>query len=247
MTMIPPLIGITTYGLNADRQYHLYASYLEAVRQAKGVPVLLPPGEDHLDILCDRLDGIIFSGGGDINPDFYGGESHAMIYHLDNERDHFELELAKKALERTIPILGICRGMQTLHLASHGKPLVAHVADCFDGSILHRQEPPNPNIRSRHVYHAVNVCTGSRLASIMQDETIPVVSWHHQAIPCVADDWALCGQAVDGLIEAIEHKHHPWALAVQWHPEMSIDDGYQLKMFKAFVDAAQNSKIQNKA
>ncbi|MEM9447929.1 MAG: gamma-glutamyl-gamma-aminobutyrate hydrolase family protein [Cyanobacteria bacterium P01_E01_bin.6] len=240
--MTPPLIGITTYGLNANQQYHLYANYLVAVRQAGGVPVLLAPGEEQIDVLCDRLDGLLFTGGGDINPTLYGGESHATIYSLDEERDSFDLALAKKALGLSLPILGICRGMQTLHLASGGKPLITHVPDSVDGSILHRQEPPSVSMRARPVEHGVQVSPGSRLAAIVGAEAIPVVSWHHQAIPAVSDDWALCGQAADGLIEAMEHQQHLWALAVQWHPEMSIDDGYQLKILKAFVDAAQLDK-----
>ncbi len=237
--MTPPLIGITTYGLNADRQYHLYANYLDAVRQVGGVPVLLAPGEGQLDVLCDRLDGIIFTGGGDINPDAYGGESHRTIYSLDDERDRFDLALAKSALASSISILGICRGLQTLHLASGGKPLIPHVPDYFDGSILHRQEPPSPDDRASPVKHAVDVSPGSRLSAIVKAETIPVVSWHHQAAPMVPEGWVLCGQAADGLIEAIEHRNHPWAIALQWHPEMSLDDGYQIKIFQAFVEAAQ--------
>jgi len=232
------LIGITTYGLNADGQYHLYASYLKAVRLAGGIPVLLAPGETHLGELCDRLDGIIFTGGGDITPGLYGGRPHPMIYSLDDQRDEFELALAKQILKTSIPILGICRGLQTLHLASQGKPLIPHVLDHFDGSIVHRQEPPDPSVRAKPVNHRVRVAPNSRLAEILPSDTIPVVSWHHQAIPTVPEGWAVAAQAADGLIEAIEHEQHPWALAVQWHPEMSIEDGYQLKIFQAFVEAA---------
>jgi putative glutamine amidotransferase len=235
--MTAPLIGITTYGINEREQYHLYANYLVAVRKAGGVPVMLAPGENHVDVMCDRLDGIIFTGGGDFNPETVKGEFHPTIYNLDDERDSFDLALARKALASPLPILGICRGMQTLHLASGGKPLVSHVPDYFDGSILHRQEPPSVNVRAKPTNHEVQVMAGSLLSAIMDSETMPVVSWHHQAVPTLAEGWVLCGQAADGLIEAIAHQHHPWALAVQWHPEMSIDDGYQIRIFNAFVAA----------
>ena len=238
--MTSPLIGITTYGLNEHNQYHLYASYLFAVRKAGGIPVLLAPGEEQVDVLCDRLDGIVFTGGGDINPVTVGGKPHPTIYSVDDERDSFDLALATKALESTIPILGICRGMQTLHLVSGGKPLISHVPDHFDGTILHRQEPPNVKVRAQPTHHDVKLVPDTLLATIMESDTISVVSWHHQAVPMVPDGWVLCGAAPDGLIEAIAHQNHPWAVAVQWHPEMSIDDGYQLKIFRAFVEAAQD-------
>lgn len=233
-----PLIGITTYGRNDNRQYHLYVSYLEAVRAAGGVPVLLTPGETQLTVLLERMDGLIFTGGGDLNPALYGDLSHPTIYSLDDERDRFDLALARAALASTMPLLGICRGLQTLNLASGGGPLILHVPDQFDGTVQHRQEPPDLTQRARPVNHWVEVSPKSRLAAIVAAAKIPVVSWHHQAIPSVPPGWQLCGWAADGLIEAIEHQHHPWAMAVQWHPEMSVHDGYQLKIFQALVAAA---------
>ncbi|WP_204137005.1 gamma-glutamyl-gamma-aminobutyrate hydrolase family protein [Halomicronema sp. CCY15110] len=232
-----PLIGITSYGRNAMNEFRLYANYLEAVRLAGGVPVLLTPGEAHPEVLLDRLDGIIFSGGGDVSPACFGGDAHPMIYSLDEERDRFELDLAKQVLRSDIPTLGICRGLQVLNLASGGDNLIPHVPDVFT-TMPHRLEPPNVQTRAQPVQHSVTITPDSYLAEIFESEQIPVVSWHHQAIKTPPPNWQLAAQAPDGLIEAIAYPQHPWLLAVQWHPEMSIHDGYQIKLFQAFVTAA---------
>ncbi|MEM9004889.1 MAG: gamma-glutamyl-gamma-aminobutyrate hydrolase family protein [Cyanobacteria bacterium P01_F01_bin.86] len=236
--MAYPLIGITAYGRNSADEFRLYANYLEAVRKAGGVPVLLSPGETHPETLIEKLDGIIFSGGGDISPDCFDGDEHPMIYSLDLERDRFELKLAELALTSDIPILGICRGLQVLNLASKGDKLIPHVPDVFN-SIQHRIEPPNVQTRAQSTNHWVQVSPFSRLASIVKAERIPVVSWHHQAVKTAPPYWQIAAQAPDGLIEAIEYPQHSWLLALQWHPEMSIDDGYQLKIFQAFITASQ--------
>jgi putative glutamine amidotransferase len=235
---MPPFIGLTTYGRNAANQFHLYTNYLEAVRLAGGVPVLLPPGETQPEILLQRLDGLIFTGGGDVSPDCFGGDDHPTIYSLDAERDQFELQLAKLALTSTIPVLGICRGLQVLNLASNGDKLVPHVPDVFT-KILHRIEPPNVETRAEPTGHEVYLKADSRLAKMIEADRMPVVSWHHQAIKVVPPGWQLAAEAADGLIEAIEYVSHPWMLALQWHPEMSIDDGFQLKIFRAFIGAAK--------
>ena len=232
-----PLIGLTTYGRNTADQFHLYANYLEAVRLAGGIPVLLPPGESRPEVLLERLDGLIFTGGGDVSPDCFGGDDHPTIYSLDSERDQFELKLAELALASVIPVLGICRGLQVLNLASKGEKLVPHVPEVFN-QILHRIEPATLETRAEPANHLVHVTPGSRLADIVQTDAIPVVSWHHQAIKVVPPHWQLAAQAPDGLIEAIEYSRHPWMLALQWHPEMSIQDGFQLKILQAFVEAA---------
>ena len=239
-----PLIGITSYGRNHLDEFRLYANYLEAVRSAGGVPVLLTPGEMHPEILSARLDGIIFSGGGDVSPACFGGDDHPMIYSLDEERDRFELDLARHVLHSEMPTLGICRGLQVLNLASGGDKLIPHVPDIFT-DIRHRLEPPDVQTRAQPTNHPVQVRPDSRLAAIVKVVQVPVVSWHHQAIKTCPPHWAIVAQAPDGLIEAIEHTRHPWMVALQWHPEMSIEDGYQLKVFQAFMSAAQQYRINS--
>lgn len=234
---ISPLIGITTYERNEAEQFVLYAAYVDAVRRAGGVPVLLPPGEGNSDRLIQRLDGLVFTGGGDIHPDHYNGDFHPTIYKIDVERDRFELDLARRAIRANVAVLGICRGMQVLSVVSGGQ-LLAHVPDTFGTSTLHREEQISPT------RHGVELVPHSRLARIMETTAVEVVSWHHQAVTTVPAGWQIAAHAPDGLIEAVEHRDHPWAIALQWHPELSAaHDPCQQRIFDAFVEAAQQSSF----
>jgi putative glutamine amidotransferase len=236
-TKLLPLIGITTYGRNEKNEYHLYAAYVDAVRRAGGVPILLPPGEPHLDRLLERMDGLIFTGGGDIEPEHYEGDDHPTIDRIDPERDAFELDLARRAIQTDLALLGICRGLQILSVVSGGR-LLPHVPDAFGRETLHREEPPRPT------RHSVRVVSGSLLSQIVQSPELEVVSWHHQAVPTIPPGWQATAFAPDGLIEALEHERHPWAIAVQWHPELSaIEDPLQQRIFDAFINAARNAAI----
>lgn len=229
----PPVIGITTYGRNDAGEYYLYASYIQTVRQAGGVPILLPPGEQQPDRLIQLVDGLIFTGGGDIDPVHYSGAAHPTIYKIDPERDAFELELARLAIQADIAVLGICRGLQVLSVASGGQ-LLSHVPDTFGTSTLHREEQLCP------ARHAVDLVPTSQLAQIIGVPQVDVVSWHHQAVTTVPPGWQVAAYAPDGLIEAVEHSNHPWAIALQWHPELSsAEDPLQQRIFEAFVAAAQ--------
>lgn len=228
-----PIIGITTYGRDEKGEFHLYGTYVDTVRRAGGVPVLLPPGEKNPEAILQWVDGLIFTGGGDIDPDHYSGDFHPAIYKIDPERDAFELDLAKRAIQHNLALLGICRGLQVLSVASGGT-LLPHVPDRFGLDILHREEPLSPT------RHSVELVKGSLLAGIAGVREMDIVSWHHQAVPSVPPNWQVSAYAPDGLIEAIEHQHHPWALALQWHPELSAaDDPLQQRIFDAFVLAAK--------
>ncbi|WAL62258.1 gamma-glutamyl-gamma-aminobutyrate hydrolase family protein [Thermocoleostomius sinensis] len=125
-----PIIGITTYHRNELGDFHLPGAYIEAVEHANGIPVLLPPTSGDLRSLLDRLDSLIFSGGGDIDPALYNSPGHPSIYLVDPERDRFELALARVALTLDLPILGICRGMQLLNVATGGD-LISHVPEQY--------------------------------------------------------------------------------------------------------------------
>lgn len=233
-----PIIGITTYSRSEAGEFYLPGAYVDAVRMYGGTPVLLPPSQPDPDRLLDLLDGLVFSGGGDIDPLLYNGSAHPMIYLVDEERDQFELALAKAALNKPLPVLGICRGMQLLNVASGGS-LVAHVPDVYGDRILHRLDNPR-----RPTQHAVQVTPHSRLAQVLGTCSIHVVSWHHQALKMVAPGWQVVGQAEDGLVEAIEHQQHPWMLGVQWHPEMSPDDPVHQRLFQALVEVAARALHQ---
>ncbi len=231
--MPAPLIGITTYGRNEAGRFCLPGAYVDAVRRARGVPVLLPPNEPDLERLLDCLDGIIFSGGGDIHPARYGGETHPEMYMVDSERDAFELSLAQMILASTdLPVLGICRGSQILNVASGGT-LVPHLSEQGDVRVRHREAQLTP------AEHPVRIEPDSRLARILGRTDITVKSWHHQAVRRVAPGWRVVAWAADGVAEALEHTDHGWAFAVQWHPELSPEDPGQQKIFQALVQAGR--------
>jgi putative glutamine amidotransferase len=205
---------------------------VDAVQLAGGLPVLLPPSQIDPQRLLAKLDGLIFAGGGDLDPEIYGGPHHHTIYLVDEERDQFEITLAKQALAAGIPVLGICRGMQVLSVAS-GAQLVTHVPDVYGEQVTHRLDHPR-----RPTEHPVQLQPGTWLASIMQQTNVTVVSWHHQAIKTVPPGWRPVAHAADGVVEALEREDHPWMLAVQWHPELSPFDPAHQALFKALVEAA---------
>jgi putative glutamine amidotransferase len=236
----PALIGITTYGRHDPIPFSLPSTYLDSVRKAGGTPILLPPGESNANQLLKPLDGLIITGGGDIDPALYNGAAHPMVYSVDNERDAFEINLAKFALESHIPVLGICRGLQILVVASGGT-LIPHIPDEYGTSIAHRLEP-EPGVR-KHTEHTVKITQNSRLGKLIQKTNISVVSWHHQAVGILPSNWrAVAHAAEDGVIEAAEHLHHPWAVGVQWHPEMSQNDPNHERIFQGFVESTYSKK-----
>ncbi|MBF2064965.1 MAG: gamma-glutamyl-gamma-aminobutyrate hydrolase family protein [Calothrix sp. C42_A2020_038] len=234
------LIGITTYGRRDPIPFSLPSTYLDSVRKAGGTPLLLPPGDSNPATLLKRLDGLIITGGGDINPALYNGTDHPMVYSVDNERDAFEINLAKFALENEIPVLGICRGLQILVVASGGT-LIPHIPDEYGTSVAHRLEP-EPGIR-KATEHNVVITPNSRLGKLIQKTQIPVVSWHHQAIGKLPSNWRAVAHASDDkVIEAAEHLHHPWAVGVQWHPEMSQNDPNHERIFKGFIESTYSQQ-----
>jgi putative glutamine amidotransferase len=234
MSNSTPVIGITMYGKNATGDYCLQSAYIKSVRDAGGVPMLLPPGEPYPEQLITKIDGLVLAGGGDIEPQIYNGIDHAAVYAVDPERDRFELTLTKLALKHHLPTLGICRGLQVLNVVEGGN-LVPHIPDTFGLDTAHRHETA---IKSSS--HTVKVVPNSKVAIALGVTQTKVTSWHHQAILTVATNWQVVAQAPDGVIEAIEHKTHPWAIAVQWHPEMAEDCLAQQGLFRALIVASTN-------
>ena len=250
MNLKHPLIGITSYGRDTDKRFSLPAVYVDAVRRAGGIPVIIPPGEQQLSELLSRLNGLVLSGGGDINPDIYGGERHETIYGVDAERDRMELALAQIAANWEIPTLCICRGIQTLNVALGGT-LIEHLPDIVGEAVVHRV-PIDPETRkplAEPVRHPIIFEPGARLAEIVaQAEALPV-SWHHQAVGQVAPGLRVIARAADNTVEAVEMPGHPWLVGVQWHPEVTAaDDPSQQRIFDEFVKmAAQHALIAQPA
>jgi putative glutamine amidotransferase len=227
--MTQPLIGITSYGIDEQNRYALPAAYVSCVRMAGGVPVLIPPGETLPDPLLDCLQGFILAGGGDLDPQLYGGRASDTIYMVDAERDQSELALARKIIARKQPCLAICRGIQVVNVALGGT-LIEHLPDEVGETVLHRAPPREP------VEHEISINTDSRLAKILGQTSIRAASWHHQAIRAPGKGLRVVARASDETIEAVEMSGHPGLIAVQWHPELTAaQDLLQQKLFETLI------------
>ena len=225
-------IGITTYGRDEQGSFTLPGEYVDSVRRAGAVPLLLTPGERDVDSWVGLVDGVILAGGGDLDPACYGGCGHETIYMLDAERDRTELDLTRKLLDTGLPTLGICRGTQVINVALGGT-LHEHLPDIVGEQILHREPPREPTP------HRVRVNEESRLADLLGAVDFVAESWHHQGIKDVAPTLEVVAHAPDGVIEAVEKHDHPWLYAVQWHPELSAErDPIQQRLFDTLVKAA---------
>ncbi len=243
---VKPLIGLSTYAEPARwAAWHAPAAllplnYAEQVAAAGGVPVLLPPVPG-IAAAVGRLDGLVLTGGGDIDPACYGATPHPRTGAANAARDRAELDLLAAALAAGLPVLGICRGLQLLNIA-RGGTLHQHLADL--GPAGDADHTPLPGTFGRH---PVRVAAGSLLGGILPaDQPFAVPTAHHQAIDRLGTNLTATAWAADGIIEAAEltgGDHHPFVLAVQWHPEAGDD----LRLFQALVAAAQGASPAAKA
>lgn len=235
-----PLIGITTGPLAARPPWpaglRQNRSYVRAVAAAGGAPVLIPLLDDPeaLRAIYARLDGVLLPGGGDVDPARYGEAARPeyKVEGVDALLDAVELQLARWALDGGRPLLGICRGQQTLNVAAGGT-LYQDIAAQVPGSLPHQQ----PEARTALV-HPIAVEPASRLASVLGETALAVNSIHHQAIARLAPGLRAVAQAPDGVLEGVELPTHPFALAVQFHPEELVPDhAPSARLFAAFVAA----------
>jgi putative glutamine amidotransferase len=207
--------------------------YSEAVQRAGGIAVLLPPDEvvaEDPDALLDALDGLILAGGRDVDPALYGAEPHRNTDQPRTERDRFEIALARRAMERDIPVLGVCRGMQVMNVA-RGGTLVQHLPDHV-GSDTHRRSLGTFDGND----HPVRLAEGSLAAESIGAVSHGTLSHHHQGIDRVGDGLAVSGWSEDDeLPEALEDPNLRFALGVQWHPEADPDS----QVIAALVEAAR--------
>ena len=237
-----PIIGLTTYGRHerdlANEYYEEFflipADYVDAVRRAGGVPILLPPGETDWQRWLDITDGIILTGGSDIHPARYGGDSkHPKLTGHDLIRDESEFTLVRELVSNpAMPFLCICRGAQVLNVALGGT-LYEDMADAVEVDI-HRGDD------GFWTDQPLTVDPDSQLAQVMGTSEVTAISGHHQAIREVAPALEVVAEAADGIIEALQVSGHPWALAVQWHPERTAaTDPTQQRLFDQLVEAAK--------
>lgn len=199
--------------------------YSDAVQRAGGIPVVVPPTDDTalLAAAIDRCDAMVLMGGGDVNPERYGQTEHARLYGVDDFLDGFEIAAVRRALERDIPILAICRGHQVLNVALGGS-LVQHLDTTDD---------------HRDVMHTVRLVPGSRVAAAMGTLEPDVHSFHHQAIDRLAEGLVVTSTAHDGTVESVEHTDASWVVGVQWHPEdTAADDPANQGLFDELVRRA---------
>ena len=237
---MPPLIGVTTSELRpsgasilrrqgepAHAEMALGMTYLRAIERAGGMPVVLPPVLADVHALLDRLDGICLSGGPDLDPDAYGViERHAELGPTEPSLDAFELALARAADERAVPLLGVCRGAQTLNVAR--------------GGTLHQHVPGHRQADSGTVStHPVAVVAGSRLAAVVGAGELEVNSFHHQAVKKLGAGLRIVARAPDGTVEAIEARGARFLLGVQWHAETLATEAPHGALFAALVEAAR--------
>jgi len=225
-----PVIGITTYlvpaawGAWTMEAALVPADYVRAVSAAGGAPVLVPPGASLPETL-DAVDGLVFSGGSDLDPELYEAEAQPETSGVIRERDDFELELMRAALERDVPMLAICRGSQVLNVALGGD-LEQHVPDRI-GTDLHKE------VNGVFADHDVDVLAGTRLASILDDRQ-DVKSHHHQGFGRLGSGLREAARAPDGTVEALEDPARRFTVGVLWHPEAGEDTA----LFRALVTEA---------
>jgi putative glutamine amidotransferase len=218
-----PVIGLCTalerarWSVWDQQAFLLPRSYIDAVQRAGGIAVMLPPDEraiDEPDVLLDLLDGLILAGGADIDPDAYGSKRHAETNGTVPERDTFEIALTRRAFERDLPLLGICRGMQLMNVA-RGGTLLQHLPESH-GHHEHRRNPGSFDGAD----HDVRLADGSLAARAAGETTHGTKSHHHQGVDRLGDGVEVTGwSTLDELPEAIELPGSRFALGVQWHPE----------------------------
>jgi putative glutamine amidotransferase len=231
-----PIVGVTLGAGDRPGRRSIREDYLRSVEQAGGVPLLLPPvSPGDAAHLLERLDGVLLSGGGDVDPVLYGKKPHPRLGRVDRRRDDFELALARAALERDLPILAICRGQQLLNVATGGTLLQDIPSDLVGAS---EHDAPGGRRRRSHV---VELLPHTRLRAILGRDTVAVNSFHHQAVDRLGRGLAAAGRCPeDGVVEALEAGDRRFVVAVQWHPESFWDQPVSFQaLFDAHVEACR--------
>ncbi|UJA19827.1 gamma-glutamyl-gamma-aminobutyrate hydrolase family protein [Thermoleophilia bacterium SCSIO 60948] len=210
----------------------VWTHYVEAVARAGGAPVVVPATDLYAsrpELALEAVDGLLLTGGRDIDPELFGGEHHPEAEAGDLGRDRIEAAIARSALDRGLPVLGVCRGMQLLNVI-RGGGLEPHLSDP-DG--IHRGEVGS------FVAHDVDVEPDSLAADALGSGRVVVRSHHHQGVGELGSGLVASARAPDGVVEALEDPEAPWCLAVLWHPEEDLETG-GLSLYRSFVEAARS-------
>jgi putative glutamine amidotransferase len=238
----PPVIGLcaaverVAWGPWDAVAAMLPRTYVDAVQRAGGIAVLLPP-DDRVEVepdgLLELLDGLLLAGGCDIDPRSYGAPPDARVVATSPQRDSFEVALARRALERDMPVLGVCRGMQLLNVATGGG-LVTHLPDVLG----HEEHRPTLGVFADH---GVELARGSLAARAAGAERAVVRSHHHQGLDGLGRGWRASGWAADGVVEAVEAPDRSFALGVLWHSEQDPASRVVEALVEAAAGAARRS------
>lgn len=253
-----PIIGLSTTIINSEEydknnvihlnglnQSRVPVDYSNAVERSGGLPFLIPvlkyADDKVIDEIISRVDGVIFTGGSDIDSSFYGIENKEEIediMKLNKIRDEFEFRLLKSAIKLNKPILGICRGIQLINVY-FGGTLYKDINSEYDTDIEHLA-PLDCKYRKTH---EIEIDKNSKLYEIYSRTKIEVNSFHHQGLKKVAKGFKVIAKATDGIVEAIEYEGNNFILGLQFHPEMMFEnDEEQLKVFKYFIKKIENYK-----
>lgn len=226
MTPLKPVIGITPCSTPAD--------YVESVKRAGAEPLVLSNDDNPASVL-DKVDGVLLTGGLDVDPSLYGEAAHETTKPVP-ERDRFEVPLTREAVKRDVPLFAICRGVQVLNVAAGGT-LIQDIPSSVRTDLNHSIDVPK-----QHHAHPVKVTSGTTLAAALAQEspadTCTVNSRHHQAIGVVAPEFVVAAESPDGIVEAIERPASTFCVGVQWHPENFWQTGEFSGLFAAFVAAS---------
>lgn len=239
-----PVIGITcteTGSGERGSRNGIGINYISAIEHAGGTPILLPLVQNNscIEDFLSLIDGLLLSGGVDVDPYHYGEEPRPKLGKIDVGKDHVEMSLITKAMEIDLPILGICRGIQVLNVAAGGT-LYQDISMGADTVLKHRQDAPGS-----YATHAIDVQEGSRLLDILGQPTIRVNSFHHQTVSKAAPGFTISAVARDGIIEGIESTHHSFVIGVQFHPESMWQNNPVIAgLFVTFAEAAKTYKQQ---
>ena len=231
-----PIIGVTPHYEGNERVLGVRPGYFSVLRACGGLPLMLPLTDDARDIdqLLGLVNGILVTGGVDINPATYGEEPLPQVNPPFDDLDQFEISLIRRAIDRNLPVFGICRGMQAINVALGGT-LYQDLPSQYHTGCPHFMEPP-----LERMSHRVTLLEGGYLKHLVGEETIGVNSRHHQAIRKLADGLARAAVSDDGIIEAIEMPKRRFVRAVQWHPElMWRHDDRQQRIIRHFVEACR--------
>lgn len=245
--MRKPIIGITT-SLEEQRKLVVTRHYSDWIQEEGGLPLIIPyistdlaQQQQIIEEYTKRLDGLLLSGGGDIDPTLFGEEPLPGLGPITPERDQLEVALAQEMLKHNRPILAICRGAQILNIAAGGD-MYQDLEREYTGALLQHQQ----NAPVWHASHHIEIEKKSKLSTILKVEKAKTNSFHHQAIKQPAPYFQSVAFSRDGVIEAIESLQHDYVIGVQWHPEcMPASDPISKKLFQSFVTACGRDEKRN--